>query len=107
MALSCNNDVKRGQPCPCFTPDFTNDNMLYREIDGLNEVSIAQSKHSLKEICQARLNDVPSVENFGVNDDDVLFDNITPKSMDVSQLLDYAHRCEYEVKHQFDDQKGD
>ena len=91
-----------GEPAPCFTPDFSQDNMLYEEIDSLNEISVAQSKSSLKDICAFRLKEMPAAENLSVNNDEIIFDNICPKGMDVNQLLEYAHRCEYDVKHQFD-----
>lgn len=88
---------KRGAPAPCFCPDYTEDNRLYKEIGGLNEISVAQSKHSLSSIVNVRLQEVPVSKNLQVGDDNLIFDSITPKSMDVSELLSYAHQCEHDV----------
>lgn len=107
IALKYKSDeVKRGAPAPCFTPDFDSDSALYKEIDGLNEISVAQSKHELSSICSVRLQEVPSVQSFSA-DDDTLMNNIAPKSMDVSQLLEIAHRFEHDALNELNNNNFD
>lgn len=93
---------KQGLPCPCFTPDFTSDNRLYKEIDSLNEISVAQSNSSLKDICNFRLRPITINDGIQVSDD-VIMANIIPKSIDNGDLLAMAHDYETQILNENND----
>lgn len=88
----------RGAPAPSFRPDFTSDSEMYKEIGGLNEISIAQSQHSLNGIAQYRLQARQGVNAPTGLSDDVLFDNIFPKSYTTNEILCYMRRLESDWK---------
>lgn len=103
-AQKCYPVIKRGDPSPCFCPDFTSDNRLYEEIDALNEISIMQSESSLKNIVSVRLQEVPVINSLLPDlDDDTTMNNITSKSMDVNELLAMTHDLEREILNQKSD----
>lgn len=88
--------LQQGEPSPCFTPDFTSDNRLYKEIDSLNEIAVAQSNSSLKDICNFRLRPI-TINDGPFLSDDVIMENIISKSIDNGDLLAMAHHFENEV----------
>lgn len=96
---------ERGVPAPSFVPDFSFDNQLYEELDSLNEISIALSQHSLSQACQVRLQEVPTISSMS-SSDNVLFDNIPDKNMDVSELLYNAHQYEHDVLNEMNNQNS-
>lgn len=75
------HDVEgKGIPSPCFHPDFSSDNELYRQFDGLNEISIAQEKQQYKDIIGIRLGvQTPPPSLFVGCDDEIIMDNVLPK----------------------------
>lgn len=73
---------------------------MYAEIGGLNEISIAQSRHSLNGIAQYRLQAHEGVNAPAGLPDDVLFDNITPKSFTTNEVLSYMRRLEDDWRQQ-------
>lgn len=93
----------RGKPAPCFSPDFSEDNKLYEQIDSLNEISVMESKSHLKCICQVRMQEIPVNNPLSQLDDETIMDNIIPSSVPTNELLGMAHKFEYEIMHPKED----
>lgn len=95
----------RGVPAPCFCPDFSEDEKLYKQIDSLNEVSIMQSESHLKGIVSVRLQERNVSNPFNGLPDDVIMENIVPSDVPDNELLGIAHNLEYEILHSDNDKK--
>lgn len=98
VALSVPSHSSEGALCPVFVPDFSFDDKLYSEAQGLNEISIALSNHSLADSVRMRLQEFsppPSITE-GLSDSQIL-DNMIPSEMSTSTLMSLAHDLENDI----------